>query len=287
MAMFPGDPADIVGVGLCTIRFCRAMLRADGSLVEPVMSWMDDRASQPYLPDDPTSPTSPRLPGYVAHRLTGGFERHGGERLELQWPIDTDTGSWSDDGAVRAVGVRRDMLFELRCPGEVIGPLTAAAAAATGLPAGVPVVATANDKAVEMLGCGLVGPTAALVSLGTYIAAMVTAANHRTRSTSGPTTRASRPLPVREPRRAPRDVDGELAARPARRRARRAGRALGLSARSHGTRGATVPAGSDGLMTVLDWLAPTDGPYRKGVMLGFDARHTAATCTGRSSRGSR
>jgi sugar (pentulose or hexulose) kinase len=37
-----------------------------------------------------------------------------------------------------------------------------------------------------------------------------------------------------------------------------------------------VPAGSDGLMSVLDWLAPTDHPYRKGIMLGFDARHTRA-----------
>jgi sugar (pentulose or hexulose) kinase len=37
-----------------------------------------------------------------------------------------------------------------------------------------------------------------------------------------------------------------------------------------------VPAGSEGLMTVLDWLAPTDHPFRKGVMLGFDARHTRA-----------
>ena len=27
-------------------------------------------------------------------------------------------------------------------------------------------------------------------------------------------------------------------------------------------------------MTVLDWLAPTDQPHRKGVMVGFDARHT-------------
>jgi sugar (pentulose or hexulose) kinase len=35
-----------------------------------------------------------------------------------------------------------------------------------------------------------------------------------------------------------------------------------------------VPAASDGLLTVLDWLAPGDHPYRKGVMLGFDARHT-------------
>jgi len=37
---------------------------------------------------------------------------------------------------------------------------------------------------------------------------------------------------------------------------------------------ALVPAGSDGLLTVLDWLAPTDKEFRKGVMLGFDARHT-------------
>jgi sugar (pentulose or hexulose) kinase len=35
-----------------------------------------------------------------------------------------------------------------------------------------------------------------------------------------------------------------------------------------------VPAGSDGLLTVLDWLAPSDRPFRKGLMLGFDARHT-------------
>jgi sugar (pentulose or hexulose) kinase len=35
-----------------------------------------------------------------------------------------------------------------------------------------------------------------------------------------------------------------------------------------------VAPGSDGLMTVLDWLAPEDKPFRKGVMIGFDARHT-------------
>ena len=51
--------------------------------------------------------------------------------------------------------------------------------------------------------------------------------------------------------------------------------ALGLSRESYLEREAeAVPAGSDGLMTILDWLAPTDRPYRKGVMLGFDARHT-------------
>jgi sugar (pentulose or hexulose) kinase len=51
--------------------------------------------------------------------------------------------------------------------------------------------------------------------------------------------------------------------------------AEGLSREAYVEReAAEVSAGSDGLMTVLDWLAPTDKPYRKGMMLGFDARHT-------------
>ncbi len=57
-------------------------------------------------------------------------------------------------------------------PGAVLGAVTADAAVATGLPVGLPVVATANDKAVEALGCGLLDPTTLLVSLGTYIAGM-------------------------------------------------------------------------------------------------------------------
>ena len=37
-------------------------------------------------------------------------------------------------------------------------------------------------------------------------------------------------------------------------------------------------------MTVLDWLAPTDKPFRKGEIIGFDAGTPGATCTARSSR---
>jgi sugar (pentulose or hexulose) kinase len=37
-----------------------------------------------------------------------------------------------------------------------------------------------------------------------------------------------------------------------------------------------VPVGSDGLMTIMDWLAPPDKPYKKGLMIGFDGRHTRA-----------
>ena len=42
-------------------------------------------------------------------------------------------------------------------PGDVLGYVTEEAAKATGLPQGVPVVATSNDKAVEGLGTGCMG----------------------------------------------------------------------------------------------------------------------------------
>ncbi len=40
--------------------------------------------------------------------------------------------------------------------------------------------------------------------------------------------------------------------------------------------GETIPPGSDGLITLLDWLNDSTYEFRKGVMLGFDHRHTSA-----------
>jgi sugar (pentulose or hexulose) kinase len=36
---------------------------------------------------------------------------------------------------------------------------------------------------------------------------------------------------------------------------------------------ARVRPGSDGLVTLLDWLAPVDAPWRRGAFVGLDARH--------------
>ena len=98
---FAGDPREIVGVGLCTIRCCKAFLRADGSLVEPVISWMDDRAYQPYLPDDPDARLRDHLVGLPrppVHRAS--CRDTAANNILLQWPIDTDTWQWSDDPAL-------------------------------------------------------------------------------------------------------------------------------------------------------------------------------------------
>ena len=278
MAAFTGDPGEIAGVGLCTIRCCKTFLGADGSLIEPVISWMDDRAYQPYVPADPSLTFATTSSGYLGKRFTDELADTSANNVLLQWPIDTDTWQWSDDdGLFEQFGVTRQMMVELLMPGDVIGRVTSGASAATGIPAGVPVVATANDKAVEMLGAGSLGDTTALISLGTYIAAMVHGhENHRdpanfwTNFACIPNRYLYESTGVRRGMWTLSwflDLLGpELAERAT---------SLGLSREHYIEREAdSVPAGSDGLMTVLDWLAPTDQPFRKGVMLGFDARHT-------------
>lgn len=278
MAQFNGNPRHIVGVGLCTIRCCKAFLRRDGSLVEPVMSWMDSRAYQPYLPEDPDLAFITTSSGYITHRLTGQFRDTAANSILMQWPIDTDRWQWSDDATVlREFKLRREMLFDLVMPGAILGEVTAAAAAATGIPAGVAVVATANDKAVEALGSGVLGTKNALVSLGTYIAAMTHGPDNRQSAVDFWTNFACLPGKYLYESHGIRrgmwtltwfmDLLGPEFAAAAQARGVSREQCLELEALS-------IPPGSDGLMTVLDWLAPGDRPFRKGVMLGFDARHT-------------
>jgi sugar (pentulose or hexulose) kinase len=275
MAGFPGDPAELAGVGLCTIRFCRALLRADGTLAHPVLSWMDERVSRHYAHTDESVAHVTTSSGYITHRLTGEF-RDTAANYQGMWPIDTDTWQWSKDPEVReSVGIPQEMLFELVMPGETLGRVTAAAAEHTGLPVGLPVVATANDKAVEALGCGLRGSGDLLISLGTYIASMTVgernvhgAKGFWTNFGSVPHEYLYESDGIRRGMWTAswlRDLLGEEVVTGARR--------AGLSPEEYLNAGAAqVPAGCDGLMTVLDWLAPTDAPHRKGAFLGFDGR---------------
>jgi len=280
MALFPGDPADIVGIGLCTIRCERAFLKADGSLAAPGMSWMDERAYQPYTYGVPETAYVTTSSGYMTHRFTGRFRDTAANNIEIQWPIDSDTWQWSDDPAVLDHWkIPREMLVELQLPGDVAGHVTPEAAAATGLPAGVPVVQTANDKAVEALGSGSLDDRTALVSLGTYIASMVHGSENRRMATQFWTNFACVPHRYLYESHGIRrgmwtlswflDLLGPELARTA--------ATEGVAREAYLEREAReVSPGSDGLMTVPDWLAPAEFPFRKGIMLGFDARHTRA-----------
>ena len=270
MAQFSGHPADIAAVGLCTIRFCRALLAADGSLAEPVLSWMDGRVSRPHEPGNPLTRYVTTSSGYITHRLTGQFT-DAAANYQGVWPIDQDTATWSSDpGAYASTGMPRDMLFDLIPPGGRLGEVTPAAAAATGIPAGLPVYATANDKAVEALGCGLEEDGTVLLSLGTYIAAMTTGSSARSADDS---------------------YWANFAARPGRYLYESTGIRRGMwmvswyrsvLQGSHGEEPEThlqdalnaeasgLAPGSNGLLTLPDWLAPGNAAWRRGALLGFD-----------------
>ena len=266
MAEFRGDPAEIRGVGLCTIRFCRAVLRADGTLAQPVMSWMDERLPRAYERETEDAVYVTTSSGYIGHRLTGE-RRDAAGNVQGVWPIDTARWAWSTDAAdYTRTGMAPGMLFELVAPGEPLGVLTAEAGALLGLPVGIPVIATSNDKAVEALGAGLSDDGDALLSLGTYVATM---------------TPGDRPLPPQP------DVWTNFSSVPGRYLYESSGVRRGMWTVSwfrdlvSGPTGAAseeelnlgaedVPVGADGLVVALDWLAPSDEPWRRGGLVGFD-----------------
>ena len=277
MAKFEGDPKDIVGIGLCTIRCCRAYLKEDGSLAQPALSWMDIRLSQPYTHENPDVKYIVASSGYITHRLTGE-KKDTIANYEYGWPVDVDNWKWSDNPeAYKATGMPKEMLFDLVMPGDILGYVTEEAAKATGLPAGVPVVATSNDKAVEGLGTGCMGDSTVCISLGTYTSAMMEGKeNLKGTSYAWPKFSCMPNNSFYDSngiRRGMwtvswyRDILGEGYAKLAEEKGMSPEEALGLEAEK-------VSVGSDGLMTVLNWLANVDARYQKGIMIGFDGRHT-------------
>lgn len=277
MAKFEGDPKDIVGIGLCTIRCCRAYLKEDGSLAQPALSWMDIRLSQPYTHENPDVKYIVASSGYITHRLTGE-KKDTIANYEYGWPVDVDNWKWSDNPeAYKATGMPKEMLFDLVMPGDILGYVTEEVAKATGLPAGVPVVATSNDKAVEGLGTGCMGDSTVCISLGTYTSAMMEGKeNLKGTSYAWPKFSCMPNKYLYDSngiRRGMwtvswyRDILGEGYAKLAEEKGMSPEEALGLEAEK-------VSVGSDGLMTVLNWLANVDARYQKGIMIGFDGRHT-------------
>lgn len=274
---FRHDTSEIIGIGLCTIRCCRVLLKEDGSLAQPVISWMDSRMSSPYKHNDKNVKFVTTTTGYISNRLTGEFN-DSSSNCEFGWPIDFTTLDWSkDDSVIESCGLKRDMLFNLIKPGELLGNLKEELSIELGLPKDLPVVASSNDKAVEVLGSGIMSEDSVMISLGTYISSMLFRDKYYENSKSFYPTLACIPFKyVYESfgiRRGMWTVSwfkqliGEELTLEAEK--------LGLSEENYlNLRATEVPAGSDGLITILDWLATPTEPYRKGLIMGFDQRHS-------------
>jgi sugar (pentulose or hexulose) kinase len=119
------------------------------------------------------------LSGFLIHRLTGRFADSAAAQVGFL-PFDFKRGAWATDGDWKwtAAPVERAWLPELVPPAGRLGELTAAAAEATGLPAGLPVIAAAADKACEVLGSGALTLDVASLSYGTTATVNTTTARY-------------------------------------------------------------------------------------------------------------
>lgn len=84
-------------------------------------------------------------------------------------PYDYKRQNWAkpSDLKWKLLSATREMMPELVKPGEQLGVVSADAAELTGLPAGLPVIAAASDKACEVLGAGALDAHIACLSYGT------------------------------------------------------------------------------------------------------------------------
>jgi sugar (pentulose or hexulose) kinase len=273
---FKGDKSTIIGVGLGSIRCCRALIKEDGNLAAPVQSWMDLRLARPYEHEDDAVRYVTTTTGYLTFRLTGET-RDTRANYVGPWPIDPASLEWYGDGAIfDSYTTPREMLFKLVDPSTVLGTITEAASAATGIPSGIPVVSTSNDKALEGLGAGLVNDGTVLVSLGTYITSMMVGDEYNPNMASYWSN--------------PGAIKGEyLYESGGIRRGMatvtwvidllgmdlvKAAQKMELSPEAYlNVLGADIPAGCNGLYTVLNWLAQPSHLHERGMMIGFNSTH--------------
>jgi L-fuculokinase len=199
------DPARVKAVTVTTFGADGAPVDTGGSLTYPVISWQDARTEtiarnigdymDPWdlfrvtgyqvIPFDTIlkfiwlrehAPEAlddadcwMMMPGLLSFLLCG--ERSiDPTAAGTMMAMDAAQRDWADD--ILALADLDASLFPAWVePGEVIGLLTDEAAASTGLPAGIPVVAAGHDTQFAAVGSGA-GPGEAIVSSGTWEIAM-------------------------------------------------------------------------------------------------------------------
>lgn len=199
------DPARFAGIGISNQRETFGFFTDDGRPLRPGMVWLDARAKAQLRrfgevfgaervhaisgkPIDLVPPIYRMMwmrenePDIFAHaeRIT---EVHGYLTFQLTNNWTTSTASadpmgaldmrkreWSEE-ILEAIGVDPGKMLDLVAPGAQTGTLTSAAARATGLPPGLPVIAGGGDGQCAGTGAGISAarPNRAYINLGTAL----------------------------------------------------------------------------------------------------------------------
>jgi len=108
------------------------------------------------------------LSGYLTHLLTGQFVDSIGCQVGYM-PFDYKKQNWaaSSHWYWQALAITADKLVDLVPVSGILGEITPEASRQTGIPVGLRLIASAADKACEVLGAGSLEPNVACLSYGT------------------------------------------------------------------------------------------------------------------------
>ncbi len=199
------DPRRFAGLAISNQRETFAAFDASGEALRPGMVWLDDRAQDQVrrfgaafgadrlhaINGKPLDviPCLFRLiwmrerepeifartamfadvHAYLARQLTGRWTTSTAS-ADPTGMLDITAFDWSQD-ILDAAGIRRETLPALARPGALIGEVTREAAAATGLPQGLPVFAGGGDGQCAATGVAALQPGRAYANLGTAVVA--------------------------------------------------------------------------------------------------------------------
>jgi sugar (pentulose or hexulose) kinase len=207
----PSFKERIAGVALTTQRGTVINLDRDGKPLRPAILWLDQRKTHGQKPlggawgllftlarlRDTVSyfqseaeavwiqAFEPRiwgntfkyllLSGYLTYRLTHEWVDSTGCQVGYI-PFDYRRLRWAAgwDWKWRCLPVEPQMLPKLVSPGQPLGQISAPAAAQSGIPAGLPLIAAAADKACEVIGSGSLDSSIGCISYGTTATINVT-----------------------------------------------------------------------------------------------------------------
>jgi xylulokinase len=303
------DGSQVAGIGLTGQMHGLVLLDAQGEVLRPSILWNDQRTAaecdeirakvgakrliEVTGNDALTGFTAPKvlwvrkhepevfakashilLPkDYVRLRLTGeyGMDVADGAGTLL---VDLKARNWSDE-VLNALGIPRGWMPKLYEGPAITGTVTAEAAAATGLKAGIPVIAGGGDQAAQAVGVGAVREGIVALTLGTSGVVFATTNEARVEP-DGRLHAFCHAVPGRW------HFMGVMLSAAGSLRWYRDTFAPGMSYPELLAPAADIPAGSEGLI-FLPYLTgertPHPDPLARGAFVGLTVRHTKAHMT--------